>query len=352
MIRRVPRRGRHRRRSRTTALVVTAAVAVLSVLGAEAIGSRSPVGAEPCKRPNDHSPRCRPSPSTTGTLSSSASPTSSVTPPATTTTTSTTSPTVAPPTTTAAPTPTPIPTTTTTVAPTPTATGPGGRTDLPGWKLIFNEDFTSSAASGSFLSTYTNFGAYPWGWADTSKRGHYDPNILSVSGGMLTMHLYTSSDGTHHVAAPYPKLPGGGSDQLYGRYSVRFRADPVDGYKAAWLLWPQSDLWNDGEIDFPEGDLTGTISAFLHYVGAPTQQDYFGTGAGYADWHTATTEWSPNKVAFYFDGRLIGISTSHVPAKPMHYVLQTETELGSDPIPATTTGDVHVDWVSIWSYNP
>jgi hypothetical protein len=96
-------------------------------------------------------------------------------------------------------------------------------------------------------------------------------------------------------------------------------------------------VWNDGEIDFPEGDLTGTISAFLHYVGAPSQQDYSGTGAGYADWHTATTEWSPNRVAFYFDGRLIGTSTNHVRAKPMHYVLQTETELGSDPIPATAT---------------
>jgi hypothetical protein len=267
-----------------------------------------------------------------------------VAPPATTTSSAT----VAPTTTTAGPTPT------TTVAPTTTATtpAPGGRTDLPGWKLVFNEDFTRSVASGSFLSTYTNFGAYPWGWLDTSKRGHYDPSIVSVSGGMLNMHLYTSSDGIHHVAAPYPKLPGGGSDQLYGRYSVRFRADPVDGYKAAWLLWPQSNVWSDGEIDFPEGDLTGTISAFMHYVGAPTEQDYFGTGVGFGNWHVATTEWSPNKVVFSFDGRVIGTSTRHVPAKPMHYVLQTETELGSAAVPSTTAGNVQVDWVSIWSYQP
>jgi Glycosyl hydrolases family 16 len=331
-------------------MIVAATVAALSLLSAEAIGSRSLVGAEPCKHPNGQDPHCRPSPSTTGAPGPSASPTSPVTP-------STAATTAAPTTTTSTPTVPPTTagsttTTSTTVVPTTTATVPAGRTDLPGWKLIFNEDFARSAASGSFLSTYPNFGAYPWGWLDTSKRGHYDPNILSVSNGTLIMHLYTSSDGTHHVAAPYPKLPGGGSDQLYGRYSVRLRADPVDGYKTAWLLWPQSDLWNDGEIDFPEGDLTGPISAFLHYVGAPTQQDYFGTGAGYADWHTATTEWSPNKVAFYFDGRIIGASTNHVPAKPMHYVLQTETELGSDPIPAGATGNVQVDWISIWSYNP
>jgi hypothetical protein len=232
------------------------------------------------------------------------------------------------------------------------ATARPPRTRLPGWRLIFHEDFTTAAAPGAFLSVYRNFGAYPWGWVDTTKRGHYDPNILSVSGGTMVMHLHTGSDGIHRIAAPYPKLPGGGRDQLYGRYSVRFRADPVDGYKTAWLLWPQSEVWSDGEIDFPEGDLTGTMSAFLHYVGAPTQFDYFGTGVGYSSWHVATIEWRPNRLSFWLDGRLIGTSTQHVPVKPMHYVLQTETEIGSDPVPPTAAGNVQVDWVSIWRYEP
>jgi len=237
------------------------------------------------------------------------------------------------------------------VAPGTTTTARSGPTSLPGWKLIFREDFAANAASGRFLSSYPDFGAYPWGWLDSSRRGHYDPNILTVSGGMLNIHLFTSSDGIHHVAAPYPKPPGA-RDQLYGRYSVRFRADPVDGYKTAWLLWPQSGVWSDGEIDFPEGDLTGTFSAFMHYVGAPAEQDYFGTGTGYAAWHVATTEWSPNRVAFYLDGKLIGASTRHVPATPMHFVLQTETELGSAPIPSAAAGNVQVDWVSVWCYRP
>ena len=39
----------------------------------------------------------------------------------------------------------------------------------------------------------------------------------------------------------------------------------MDGYKVAWLLWPKSGVWpRDGEIDFPEADLIGTISAFMH----------------------------------------------------------------------------------------
>jgi hypothetical protein len=225
------------------------------------------------------------------------------------------------------------------------------RSSPPGWRLIFHEDFGTNVSPGGFLSTYRDFGAYPWGWLDTSKRGHYDPSVLSVSAGIMTMHLYTSADGIHHVAALYPRLPGGWN-QLYGRYSVRFRADPVAGYKAAWLLWPQSEVWSDGEIDFPEGDLTGKISVFLHHVGAPADQDYFGTGAGFVDWHIATIEWSPNKVVFAFDGRVIGTSTRHVPATPMHYVLQTETALGSEPVPSTAAGNVQVDWVSVWGYAP
>jgi Glycosyl hydrolases family 16 len=238
-------------------------------------------------------------------------------------------------------------------APGPTAGADGGGADRqvgPRWRLVFRDDFGADARPGAFLSTYRDFGAYPWGWLDTSKRGHYDPDILSASGGILTMHLHTTADGIHHVAAPYPKLPGGDSNQLYGRYSVRFRADSVDGYKVAWLLWPGSENWDDGEIDFPEGDLTRTISAFMHHVGNPSEQDYFGTGAGFADWHVATIEWSPGKVAFFFDGRILGTSTTHVPTKPMHFVLQTETDLGSEPVPSTASGDVQVDWVSIWRY--
>ena len=42
---------------------------------------------------------------------------------------------------------------------------------------------------------------------------------------------------------------------------------------------------------------------------------------------------------------MIGTSTRYVPAKPMHYVLQTETEPGDDPVPPTTSGDAQVDWV-------
>lgn len=222
--------------------------------------------------------------------------------------------------------------------------------DLPGWHQIFSDDFTTPAATGSFPGTAygSTWNGYD-GSRDTSKQGLYSPaKTLSVSGGALTMNLHTEN-GTHLVAAPYPRLPGGAFGQTYGRYSVRFRADSVAGYKTAWLLWPDTDRWADGEIDFPEGNLTGRIEAFSHHVGAPTQQDQFSTTATYSTWHTATTEWIPGRVTFILDGTTIGTTTTAVPNTSMHFVLQTETCTDGCTVSNTAAGNVQVDWISIYS---
>ena len=264
-------------------------------------------------------------------------------------------PTTAPPatTTTSAPTTTTSTTTlstTTTIAPSTNPNQPAGP-----WSLIFNDDFNTNVAEGSFLSTYgSKWDAYPYGWKDTSKRGTYDPKILSVNNGMMNMRLHTTSDGVHHVAAPMPRIGTPGHNQLYGRYEVRFRADAVAGYKTAWLLWPQSEVWpRDGEIDFPEGDLDGKIHAFMHRQGGTSggDQDAFSTNARFTDWHTATLEWLPNKVVFMLDGQVIGTSTSRIPNTPMHWVLQTETKLDGT-VPNDTSGNVQIDRVSVWKYTP
>lgn len=240
--------------------------------------------------------------------------------------------------------------TTSTPAPTSSGTSSNGLGDLPGWKLQFNENFNTDAAEGSFLAKYTNFSAYPYPWKDTSGNGTYQPNIISVSNGNMVMNLRTNSAGEHLVAAPEPKTNNGKTDQLYGRYSVRFKADSLPNYKTAWLLWPQSDVWSDGEIDFPEGNLDGKIEAFSHYVGNPSAQDAFSTGVTFSSWHVATTEWSPGKVSFYMDDKLIGTTTKNVPNKPMHWVLQTETGLDGRAPANSTTGNVYVDWAAAWAY--
>jgi hypothetical protein len=235
--------------------------------------------------------------------------------------------------------------------------------DLPGWTQVFTEDFLSgNVPVGGFPGAA--YGAkwsanYADGTPDTaaqllqSKSGYYPSKVLSVSDGVLDMYLH-SENGVSMGAAPAPKLTPISerpyNSQLYGRYSVRFRADALAGFKAAWLLWPDSKQWpEDGEIDFPEGDLAAHIYAAMHGTGSPDggAVDVFHTAVTFASWHTATTEWSRGRVKFFLDGTLIGTSTAAVPDTPMHYLLQTESCLPTCPEPETS-GHVYVDWVAIW----
>jgi beta-glucanase (GH16 family) len=219
-----------------------------------------------------------------------------------------------------------------------------------GWDLVFADDFRKDVPTGQFPAAVADkWRAYDDGWRDTSKNGTYHPSkVVSIHGGVMDLHLRTEH-GTHLVAAPLPKTLGPGSEggYLYGRYAVRFRSDRIPGYKVAWLLWPDSDKWSDGEIDFPEGNLDTTISAFMHHRGTPEQQDVYRSGAAFDAWHTAVIEWTPPSVRFILDGTVIGESRDRdmLPAKPMHWVLQTETNLDGHRPEALSSGHVLIDWI-------
>ena len=157
---------------------------------------------------------------------------------------------------------------TTTVASVPAAMPVG---DLPGWHQVTAEDFTTPVALGGWLSSpYTaRWFAYD-GYGDTSGHGVYDPaKVLSVHDGTLDWYLHTEN-GSHLVAALVPGIPATGWGQRYGRYSVRFRSDTIPGYKMVAMLWPDSDNWGEGEVDFTEvGELTAgnTIYANMYSTG-------------------------------------------------------------------------------------
>ena len=238
---------------------------------------------------------------------------------------------------------------------TPAVTAPAGspsgesapRGNLPGWTQTYVEDFNQNVATGSFPGVYTDhWYAYSDGIKDTSKNGTYMPSkVLSVHDGVLDYAIRTEG-GQHLVSAPVLKDTYG---QVYGRYSVRFRSDSLPGYKNAWLLWPDSERWpTDGEIDFPEGDLNGTINGFAHYASSGGGQDQFSSGASFNAWHTATIEWLPGKVTFSLDGKVLGSSTQNVPTTAMHWVMQTETALSGGAPAAGVAGHVLVDWVALY----
>ena len=225
--------------------------------------------------------------------------------------------------------------------------------DLPGWRQIFTDNFAVPVPLGSFPRAVASKWQGYDGLTDTTGHGTYLPGqVVSVSGGLMNLHLHTDG-GKALVAAPIAKLPGAGRGAgiTYGRYAMRFRADPVPGYKTAWLLWPDTDNWSDGEIDFPEGDLTGTIMGAMHHVGDPKNSSNYGTRIGYATWHTAILEWTAQSVTFTLDGKILGQFTdaSLIPHGPMHWVLQTETSINKPAPAASAAGNVQIDWVAVWA---
>jgi hypothetical protein len=295
--------------------------------------------------------------STTSTSTTAAPTTAPATEPSTSTTTSTTT-TVAPPMTTQQPPP-----------PSGVAMPTG---DLVGWRYLMGEDFRTDAPLGAFTTTYPNIGVYPNTYYDTSRNtnrpaaqwGQYDPaRVLSVSGGVLSKWIHT--EGTRpKVAAIAPFIPNRNrtsptdwTDQLYGRYSVRYRVpNALPGYKQAWLLWPESnDGRAQGEIDFPETDFNVLthVGGFMHHINGVSGSDQYAMPRLATDlrqWHTATIEWSPNLVRFLWDGVEAGRTTNRIPNTPMHWVLQTETTITSAAPAASVSGEVLIDWVAMWGW--
>lgn len=217
------------------------------------------------------------------------------------------------------------------------------------WVPSVREDFSKDVPVGQFASSaYADeWTVYPDGWHDTSGVGTYAPKrVLSTADGNLRFDMH--SDGEDFLGAALLAKQTNG--QRYGRYSIRWRADPVTGYGLAFLLWPDSGQWpDDGEIDFPEGSLDGTIHAYAHYASPDGGQDNFNTDTTMQDWHTSVLEWTPDAITFYLDGRLVGQSTEQVPQSPMHLVLQTGTA-GSDEPPRDARGFIEVDWVHVDTY--
>jgi hypothetical protein len=223
-----------------------------------------------------------------------------------------------------------------------------GVRNQPEWRVVFDEDFDSPVATGEFPgSEYRERWTSYQGFADTSGNGWYDPgSVLSVHDGVLDMHLFTDDDGVPLGAAPVPLVDGQWGGQLYGRYEIRFSTDSIPGFGAGWLLWPDSNDWSEGEIDFPEGGLDSTIYANQHCIGDPEQKClHVDTGVEFSSgWHTTMIEWRPSGVTYYLDGEEV----AHSPESPstlFHLVLQVGT---NDQVPpATSEGHVLIDRVTI-----
>ncbi|WP_410556868.1 glycoside hydrolase family 16 protein [Arthrobacter globiformis] len=231
--------------------------------------------------------------------------------------------------------------------------------DLPGWRQTQAQDFATPAALGRIGEIYGEDMRGYSGFPDTSKRGVYDPDsVVSVADGKLDLFLHLK-DEIPRVACV---VPFGYSGQKYGRYSIRFRSDILPDYKVAFMLWPLSNDWNEGEIDWPEG----TLDRRKFYATSAVRGSFDGSGMefdppvrGYSstdatDWHVATTEWTPGGVKWFWDGVLVSKTSlpSGVPFTKLRWTLQAETRDGTPAPESAPDGHLQIDWVVQYAYEP
>ena len=233
-------------------------------------------------------------------------------------------------------------------------------TDPSHWMETARQEFSQPADRGNIDAVYgADMRGYS-GFTDTSGFGLYSPDqVLSVADGALDFFLHSES-GRPRVASV---VPFGYTGQVYGRYSLRFRYDKIPGYKVAVMLWPVSDRWSDGEIDWPEGELNAPLYGASAVVGSstggkmrfdPPHRTYAPDGPG--GWHVATVEWTPGKVQWFWDDRLVGETTDArgVPTERMRLTIQTETaDRANENTPGPdVSGHLQVDWVVQYAYRP
>ncbi|GAA4667419.1 glycoside hydrolase family 16 protein [Frondihabitans cladoniiphilus] len=220
------------------------------------------------------------------------------------------------------------------------------------WVQSYAQDFNTPAALGQFTSVYPKIGVYN-GQRDTSGQGLYAPDkVLSVANGNLDFYLH-SENGQPLVATI---MPDNYAAHTTGRVSVRFKSTVTPGYKFVGMFWPSNDVWNQGEIDWPEGDLGQTVRPASAIPGTysngnmqflPATQIFSSTDQ--TQYHTATTEWDSNTVRFYWDGQLVSSVTGAVPTQAMRVTLQAETFINQGTVPTDSSGHLDIDWISIWN---
>ena len=210
--------------------------------------------------------------------------------------------------------------------------------NLDGWQQVTAEDFLTTATSDQFSTTYAN------SWSPYEDGGKYYKSAISAGNGMMNITL-NGLTGAAGVFGPAATRWG----NMYGRYSICFKAVGGDGNGTAIMVWPSSNVWGDGEIDYPEGNFEGTLQVFHHGVGCVQcyAADSYNTGASWRDWHVATTEWTPTSVKYYLDEVLIKTVTHDIPINNHRFTIQIAPNASN-----SLTGNFYIDWVAVYTLCP
>ena len=218
--------------------------------------------------------------------------------------------------------------------------------DLPGWRMIFSDDFTGSSIDTSKWILYQ-------GEAGGDPGGYFAQSHLSVKNGSFIIR------GSKDSAYNNMWITGGMNANLptvYGKYLVRMRMDQGKGISMILLLWPQDESWPP-EVDFAEDNGANPrnfIDATCWYKSSGQEMSIVKelTSIDTTQWHTYGVEWTAHKLVYSIDGQTWNTLTSqYVPSVPMHLCIQTQAwscGLDWENCPDSSTPanvNMYVDWV-------
>jgi beta-glucanase (GH16 family) len=191
---------------------------------------------------------------------------------------------------------------------------------LPGWKLVWSDEFNSPDASPVDTTKWVSeSGGNGWGNQELEYYTTRPENAFEQGGNLVIKVLqekYTGADGVtrDYTSARLKTL--GKFSQKYGRFEARIKIPEGQGiWPAFWMLgddigkvgWPKC-----GEIDIMEN--IGKEPAMVHgTIHGPGYSGDKGISAPYSlppdqhfanDFHLYAVEWEPKAIRFYVDDHL------------------------------------------------
>lgn len=207
--------------------------------------------------------------------------------------------------------------------------------NLPGWTLVWNDEFDQSAID---LGKWEHEVNAQGGGNNELQYYTARPENSYIDDGKLVIkaikETYTGPEGTREYTSARMRTPNKG-DWLYGRFDIMAKLPKGQGlWPAIWMLptdWAYGGWAASGEIDIMEllGHQPQVVYGTLHYGGqwpnnVHTGTSYMlpaGTGTFNDAFHLFTLEWDTTEFRWYVDGK--------------HYQTQTtwHTTNGTYPAP-------------------
>jgi beta-glucanase (GH16 family) len=208
------------------------------------------------------------------------------------------------------------------------------------WKLTFADEFDT-------LNLLHWDPKFPWGrfLHNGEKEIYVDPTYTGDSSMSLGLNPFSVNDGILTIradrATPALRQHLQGQlytsgllttkysfSQLYGYFEMRAKFPLGRGLWPAFWLLPTDQSWPP-EIDVVEilGDQPSTLYTTVHMVvGTKNKRDdKIGFGSRVPDvtmnFHTYGVMWSPNYIAWYFDGKRVAYTTTPANVRKPMYIL-------------------------------